>query len=175
VTRADYDKFCDGLHHLSLDIGLRPAARALGISEARARKISSRRKWRLANHSPIVSGYQAKQSPKVTPIEAKKRILAHYSDRTQLAAAVSGAKVFEHLADQAPERLVLPATAIAGEQWSKVADRTHGWTQARQQAATVNVAVQVNLPSAEEVAERRAQHKQLDAITALINETPDVK
>ena len=57
MTRAQYELFCQNLHHLALDIGLRPACRALGINEVRGRKISSRRKWNLSKYSLALSGH----------------------------------------------------------------------------------------------------------------------
>jgi hypothetical protein len=52
-------------------------------------------------------------------------------------------------------------TAIAASKWSGVAGQTFGYGQAH-----TAVAVQVNLPTDQEKAERRAMHDRLDAITA---------
>ena len=192
MTKADYDKFCDGLHHLALDIGIRPAARAMGIGEERAKKIAQRRNWRIRQHKPIIpwrdraaerlNGEQrvvgSIQSPSIpvspigiSSIEVKQRLLELYGDRAKLAAANCSAKVFEHLTEQPPGVLVSPATAISADQWSKVADRTLGWTQARAQAqgVTVNIA-NILPPTAEEDAERRKRHASLDELTRLLTE-----
>jgi lipopolysaccharide biosynthesis regulator YciM len=70
----------------------------------------------------------------------------------------------EHLADSPAPDLVKPANAISADQWTKAVDRAAGWTQARQQGVTVNVA-NIVPPSDAERAERKAVHAQLDAIT----------
>ena len=55
--------------------------------------------------------------------------------------------------------------AQALECHNRNADRTHGWSAARQQSQ-VQVAVQVNMPTPEEQAQREADHKRMDELTA---------
>ena len=167
MTKAQYELFVNDLHHLSLDIGIRPAARAMGISEDRARKISSRRRFKLLAVRPALSGSVAR-SPNVTAIEAKAQIVQHYGDRAKIGATIAGAKALEHLADTQGADLVKPGNAISADQWTKAVDRAAGWTQARQQSAGVNVAVQVNVPTPADDAERRERHAKLDEIAALL-------
>ena len=164
MTRQQYELFCQNLHHLALDIGLRPACRALGISEVRGRKISSRRKWNLSKYSPALSGYgDPQESPKVTQaIEVKRALIEHHSDRTKLGFARTVTKVAEHLAEQTPEALVKPGVAIAAEQYGKLSDKTYGWSAARAQAPSVQIA-NIVLPSAEERAKIDAIDAKLDA------------
>jgi hypothetical protein len=164
VTRVQYETFVNDLHHLSLDIGIRPAARAMGISEDRARKISSRRGFKLATLKRV-SGPSAR-SPNVTAIEAKSAIIQHYGDRAKIGATIAGAKALEHLADSSGAELVKPAAAISGDQWTKAVDRAAGWSAARQ--APVQVAVQVNMPSEAERAELRETDAKLDEIASLL-------
>ena len=54
--------------------------------------------------------------------------------------------------------------AQALECHNRNADRTHGWSAARQQSQ-VQV-VQVNMPTPEEQAQREADHKRMDELTA---------
>jgi hypothetical protein len=170
VTRVAYETFVNDLHHLSLDIGIRPAARAMGISEDRARKISSRRGFKLAlvRRPPTLE----RPSPSVTAIEAKQQIIQHYGDRAKIGATIAGAKAMEHLADSNGEALCKPANAISADQWTKAVDRAAGWTQSRAQGVTVNVA-NIVPPSDVERAERKAVHAQLDAITRLLADAPE--
>ena len=157
------------LHHLSLDIGIRPAARAMGISEDRARKISSRRRFNLVRaRCNAVSGPPSR-SPNVTGIEAKAAIVQHYGDRAKIGATIAGAKALEHLADSTGADLVKPAAAISGDQWTKAVDRAAGWTAARQQGTTVQVAI-ITPPSEAERAAMDATDAKLDEITALLRE-----
>jgi len=154
-----------------MSIGLRPAARACGLSEDRVRNWSSRQKWGIANLPCATAiGYRGSQCtptpPDTTPIEAAQRIVEHYGNRAKIGATIAGAKALEHLADSTGAELVKPAAAISGDQWTKAVDRAAGWTAARQNP--VQVAVQVNLPSAEETAERKQRHARLDEIAALL-------
>ena len=55
--------------------------------------------------------------------------------------------------------------AQALECHNRNADRTHGWSAARQQSQ-VQVAVQVTMPTPEEQAQREADHKRMDELTA---------
>ena len=180
IDRARYETFVNDLHHLSLDIGLNAAARAMGISEARARKISSRRRFNLKrlfggngrahpNAPLIATGGPASLPVTADGIEAKRRIIEHYGDRAKIGATIAGAKALEHLADSTGAELVKPAAAISGDQWTKAVDRAAGWTAARQ--SPVQVAVQVNMPSAEEKAELRETDAKLDEIAALLRAT----
>ena len=167
MTKAAYKQFVSDLHHLSLDIGIRPAARAMGISEDRARKISSRRRFNLVRaRCNAVSGPPSR-SPNVTGIEAKAAIVQHYGDRAKIGATIAGAKALEHLADSTGADLVKPAAAISGDQWTKAVDRAAGWTAARQQGTTVQVAV-ITPPSEAERAAMDATDAKLDEITALL-------
>lgn len=95
--------------------------------------------------------------------------MQHYGDRAKIGATIAGAKALEHLADADAVKLVTPGYSIAADQWTKAVDRAAGWTAARQ--SPVQVAVQVNMPSAEEKAELRETDAKLDEIAALLRET----
>ena len=170
MTRQQYELFCQNLHHLALDIGLRPACRALGINEDRGRMISHRRKWNLSKYSPATKNpvpYEKRGgSPDATKaIEIRKQIIAEHSERTKLGFARTVTKVAEHLAEQTPEALVKPGVAISAEQYAKVSDKTYGWSAARAQAPTVQIANLV-MPTREEREERNRIHRALDAIAS---------
>jgi len=135
-------------------------------------KISSRRKWNLASLSPALNtpgnGNGAPLSAEVSnAIEDTKRIVQHYGDRAKIGATIAGAKALEHLADSTGADLVKPAAAISGDQWTKAVDRAAGWTAARQQGTTVQVAV-ITPPSEAERAAMDATDAKLDEITALL-------
>ncbi len=168
MTKADFASLRDQVRILALNIGLRPAARAMGLSEDRVRNWSSRNKWGLSK-LPLCSVPSRNSTPSdTTAIEATQRILDHHSARTKLSLALAGTNVAEHMAELEAPRLITPATSIAAQQWGKVADTVHGWTQARAQGVSVQVAV-INPPSEAERSERRAVHAQLDAITRLLS------
>ncbi len=164
VTKADNGTLQSQVRLLALSIGLRPAARAMGLSEDRVRNWSRRFKWGLS-----ALGISAVPSSAATPadtsaIEVAERVVRHYGDRAKIGATIAGAKALEHLADSTGAELVKPANAISGDQWTKAVDRAAGWTQARQQGVNVGVQVNITPPSEAERAERRAVHATLDAI-----------
>ncbi len=151
-------------HALALNIGIRPACRALSISEERGKKIAQRRRFNIGLIRQRTNGSEASEVPKVPDaLEAVSRVVQHYGDRAKIGATIAGAKALEHLADATGAELVKPAAAISGDQWTKAVDRAAGWTQARAQGVSVQVAV-INPPSEAECAERRSVHAALDAI-----------
>ena len=170
VDRARYEVFVTHLYHLAKSIGLRPAARALGIPEDRARKIAERRNFNIGRVAHV--GRPPLKSPEShQAIEATENVIQHYGNRAKIGATIAGAKALEHLADSTGAELVKPAAAISGDQWTKAVDRAAGWSAARQNP--VQVAVQVNLPSAEERAELRKTDAKLDEIAALLRSRSD--
>ncbi len=168
-TKAGYEAFVAHFYQLSVNIGIAPACRALGLNLERGKKIAQRRRFNIGLLRPPTRAGNAPEVPNVPScIEATNQVVQHYGDRAKIGAVIAGSKALEHLADCEGSKLVTPAAAISGDQWTKAVDRAAGWTQAR--AAGVNVGVQVNItpPSAEERAERRAVHASLDAITKLL-------
>jgi hypothetical protein len=167
ANRADYETFIAHLYHLAKNIGIVAASRALGIPEERGKKIAQRKGFNIGRivqrgRLPL----QSLKSPDA--IEATENVIRHYGDRAKIGATIAGAKALEHLADADAVKLVTPAASIAADQWTKAVDRAAGWTQARQQGVNVGVAVNVQLPTDEERAERRAGHAKLDEIARLL-------
>ena len=172
IPRQQYETFVAHFHALCLQIGVRPASRALGISEERGKKIAQRRKFNIGLIRPAANGpVSAAANVPTLPqtLEAVSNIVQHYGDRAKIGATIAGAKAMEHLADAEGDTLVKPCNAIAADQWTKAVDRAAGWTAARQ--SPVQVAVQVNMPSAEEKAELRETDAKLDEIAALLRAT----
>ncbi len=135
----------------------------MGLSEDRVRNWSSRHKWGLSK-TPLCSVPGAFVTPNDTSaLEATLKVVQHYGDRAKIGATIAGAKALEHLADMQGAELIKPAAAISADQYTKAVDRAAGWTQARAQGVSVQVAV-INPPSEAERSERRAVHAALDAI-----------
>ena len=172
MTRQQYEVFCTHLFHLATDIGIRPASRALGISESKGLKIAWRRKWNISRycaptlkqtHSNGVStnGISALESDRIAE-DVKERLLAQRSGRTKLALASAAATASEHLATLEGSKLCTPHSGIAADTWSRTADRVHGW-QAERSKPLVQIA-NVTLPTPEEREARRRAHAALDEI-----------
>ena len=161
LSRAELKQIKSDAFNLALDIGVRPAARAMGLSESRVMKWSERDNWQIGRIRPNATNAQ-KSASVSNANDAKRRIIAQCSDRTAVGFALTAVKVSEHLADQTPEAFVKPALAISAEQYSRVSDRTFGWSASRQQTPTVQIA-NIVLPSAEERAKLDAIDRKLDA------------
>jgi hypothetical protein len=168
MTRAQYEHFCTGFYHLASDIGIRPACRALGISESKGLKIAWKRKWHLSKYSigahvrtPHSANHNALESVEITQ-DVKRRLLEQGSTRTKLALSQAAVTATEHLAGLDGKSLMAPTHGIAADTWSRTADRVHGW-QAERQKPLVQIA-NVSLPTPEERAERQRAHDALDAI-----------
>ena len=167
MTRAQYEHFCTGFYHLASDIGIRPACRALGISESKGLKIAWKRKWHLSKCSIGAhvrtphSFTTAQESVEITQ-DVKRRLLEQGSTRTKLALSQAAVTATEHLAGLDGKSLMAPTHGIAADTWSRTADRVHGW-QAERSKPLVQIA-NVTIPTPEEQAERRDAHRALDEI-----------
>ena len=166
MTKSQYYQLKRDAHHLSLEIGVRTAARALGIPEGRLLKWSHRDKWNI--HLVRPSSLSAPKDPResggiLDGLEAKKRILQKMGDRTRVGLARSAMKASEHASELDGGKLMERDTSIALLNHAKVASVTHGW-QAQDQV-NVNVANLV-MPTPEEREERARVHAALDAIAA---------
>lgn len=147
---------------VAMQIGLRPAARAIGIKEDRIRQWARRFKWNISAIRPSANG--ASLSPTVTePINALANVLAVEGDRTRSAMARTARRSFEHCDTLSDDQLHAMDRAIALEKHARVASIAHQW-----QNVGAQVAVQVNvpMPSAEERQEMRSIDAKLDAIAA---------
>ena len=169
MTKAEFTGFREQVRMLAHSIGVRPAARSLGLKETRVLKWAERGKWGINGVAATLTGKAPSHQNVISPVEAAEQIVKHYGTRAKIGATIAGAKALEHLADADGEALCKPANAISADQWTKAVDRAAGWTAARQQG--VQVAVQVNMPSAEERAELRETDAKLDEIAALLRST----
>ena len=149
---------------LATQIGLRQAARSMGLSEDRVRRWSSDEKWNLATIRPHANG--AVISPKLTSArEVYNQTMAHLEDRARIAMANVGTRAFEHAGECSDEQLHERDRAIALQNHGKNLQLAHQWFP---NALGSNVAVQVNvpMPTAEERQEMRDMDRKLDAIAA---------
>ena len=156
--------FREQVKALALQIGLRPAARALGLNEETVKRWGSRYKWNIGALMPALPGRSCERPLNAPePINVLASILAQEGDRTRSAMARTARRAFEH-ADTLPDAALheLPRS-VAMEKHAKVAQIAHGWNTAQNQVA---VQVNVPLPSAEERDEMRSIDAKLDAIAA---------
>lgn len=157
----------EALHALALLIGLRPAARKLGINEKTATVWAFREKWNLskafAHHGKPLATFRGQKSKEVSIREAVAESLAEQSEDTRLYLSATALKASHDFASRDPGTFIDQRASQALLNVSKTGDTVHGWTAQRQQGTQVQVAV-VNMPSAEERAERKQMHNALDAI-----------
>jgi len=160
LSRVEAENLREHVRCLALQIGLRPAARAYGLSESRVMKWSERYRWRIALLRP--SATNADVSANVSaPVDALLNVLANEASRTRLAMARVARRAFEHGDELSDEDLHEMSRAIALEKHGRIASIAHRW-----QSEAVNVGVQVNvpMPSEAERDEMRSIDAKLDAI-----------
>ena len=166
LSRAELNAFKQQAFILACQLGLRPTARALGISEARIMKWASRDKWNISAIRP--SATRAELSANVSqPISVMPKIMSQMADRTRLAMARTSLRAFEHSDTLSDEQLHELPRGVALEKHGRNAQMAHGWNQ-----ASANVAVQVNvpMPSEAEREEMRSIDAKLDAIAAKLKD-----
>jgi len=152
---------------LACQIGLSPAAKALGLKPERLRQWNKRYKWNVGairqEPSTAVANDADLSLARHDPIKALASVLALEGDRTRLAMARTSRRAFEHSDSVTDEQLHELPRAVALEKHGRVAAIAHNWGSAQ-----ANVAVQVNvpLPSAEERKEMRSIDEKLDQIAA---------
>lgn len=129
---------------LVVAIGVRPAARELGLSEDTVAAWSARGGWLAhtrekpvlpATMEPVASGASK------SPADALADVMSDLDRRSKLGFAKASAKVAEDAADKPVAALIEDAQAI--NTWAKTASLAHGW--AGSAGATVNVAVALRL------------------------------
>lgn len=162
----------DQLHTLALCIGLRPAARKMGINEKTATVWSSKNKWKLAevfklNGAPAHSGPTARKSNTVSSHAGLEDTFREHSDDTRLFLSAATLKA-SHSASEATGKELrgkMESTGLLNV--ARTADVVHGWTAAR--ATPLVQIANVTLPTPEQDAKRKATDISLDEISALLN------
>lgn len=173
LSRAEAIAFREQTRALAMQIGLRPAARALGLNEERVKKWGQRFKWNIGALMPAKGGNHGgnylvpdpvshRNVPE--PLNVLAKIMALEGDRTRSAMARTARRAFEHCDTLSDEDLHKLDRAIALEKHGRNAAVAHQWNQ----SSNLNVGVQVNvpLPGPEERAEMRSIDAKLDAIAA---------
>ena len=150
-------------------IGLRASARKFGVNEDTACAWAHREKWILPDVFADVRLRNAGKHAASIVHDAQDEVLKEQSRDTMLYFSSAALKASHQATLLNPETLLDKDTAIALEAHNRVADRTHGWTALRQQNQT-QVAVQVQMPTAQEDAQRKAEHAKLDEIAALLRD-----
>lgn len=125
---------------LAMEVGVREAARRLGISESTVKSWSDRENWLAPVVLPptVLTASIASKQPSVALAEA----LADDSIATKSGFSKAARRVATHLGDQDAEKLLERDLAASGAQWSGIAKTVHGW-DAKSGADGVNVMVNV--------------------------------
>ena len=165
-TKAEIVAQREQVRMLGIALGnWREAARQCGLSEGRVLNWVVRYGWKLpkriqAPHprevlSPVVGV--------VTPAESLEERLKHDAEATRVGLSTATRKASVSLAGRDGDEVVIVSARLKDVVSS--AAQLHGWNQPA--GVNVNIA-NISLPTEAEVAERRAQHKQLDQITAFL-------
>ena len=118
---------------LAIAVGVREAARQLGLSEERVMKWSQRGHWLTTEVKP--------QPPTVTrndvrtvrrPSEVLLSALKSDSDRTKLGLSKAARKAAETFAGMGGDKLCEPASALSASKWAGTAETVHAWRNVEQ-------------------------------------------
>lgn len=135
---------------LAVAVGVREAARQMGLDENTVMQWSARYGW-LKNTKPTQPLPKSMQpvdvvtvsGVSVSPAEALSNAMETLSTNAKLGFLKASARVAEHLADDPdPESLLARAKSAAG--WAKTASLAGGWA-AKDGATTVQVSVGLRL------------------------------
>lgn len=164
LSRLQAETFREQTRALAMQIGLRPAARALGLSEHRVLKWSQRGKWQIGQlRPPLTNAIQPLSSNCPQPLDVLANVMAHEADRTRSAMARTSRRAFEACDTLQDAQLHEMERAIALEKHGRNASVAHAWNSNSQ---TVAVQVNLPLPDVNEREEMRSIDAKLDAIAA---------
>jgi hypothetical protein len=131
---------------LAQAIGVRAAAREMGIPEATVQAWSAKGKWMIGEQkrSRVYTVATTKAQPGVVnPADAMANVLENLSENTRLGFARASAKVAEKLSTSDVDELLGEKRAAAAHTWAKTAALAHGWSGGA--GTTVNVAVALRM------------------------------
>lgn len=172
ITRKEAESFRNQAFLLACQIGIKPAADALGIKDSRIRQWN-KRYWQgkataIFGRNTGRNNDLAATSRNVTsPIDAMANVMTLMADRTKLAMARTAMRAFEHSDELTEDQLHEMDRAIALEKHGRNASVAHSWNSNMQ---TVAVQVNVPMPSKEERDEMRSMDAKLDAIAARLRD-----
>lgn len=140
IPALDVDR--EAVRTLVVALGVREAARQMGLSEDTVSTWSARGKWLQPTPLPPTMAPQATKA--IAPAEALTKALAEDSLNTKIGFSRAAVKVATHLGEKEPGDLIERDTAQSARQWSEIAGKVHGW-DAKQDGAGVNVAVNIGI------------------------------
>lgn len=143
AARLDVDR--EAVKTLVVAVGVREAARKMGLSEDTVSAWSARGHWLQANPLPtsMVRASNASKTPSAAMVEA----LTDDSNATKIGFARAARTVATDLAGKSATILTDKDTAQAANHWTGIASKVHGWEQ-KQAAAAAAVMVNVSILSA---------------------------
>lgn len=120
---------------LAIAVGVREAARQLGLSEERVMKWSQREKWLKNELKP--------QPPTVTRNEVRavrkpSEVLAEYGKTTRFHLAKATDKASEHISEQSPDFILAKSEDLRRVVSS--AAQIHGWDE-KKDSAGINLSI----------------------------------
>lgn len=114
----------DAVKTLALAVGIREAARQMGIAQSTVQTWSEEGKWL----QPIPQ----KPSKAVRPVptkasDAMRNALETLGSETRVGFAKAAKKVAKYTSNMQPEKLLERDTAQSSRSWASVASTVHGW------------------------------------------------
>lgn len=125
---------------LAISVGVREAARQMGLPESTVKSWSDRGEWLK---KPVQPPTVLRASNASKPSDCLANTIADDGLRTRVGFAKAARKVAVCLGEKEPDALVERDTAQAARNWTDVASKVHGWGE--KQDAGVNVAVNIGI------------------------------
>ena len=111
---------------LAIAVGVREAARQLGLTESRVLQWSKREKWFAPTPQPPNQGVITVIKK---PSQALSDSLQDDSKATRIGFSKAARKASEKLAQMPSETLLEPAVSVSASKWHGIASGTHGWAE----------------------------------------------
>lgn len=143
AARLDVDR--EAVKTLAMAVGVREAARRIGLPESTVKSWSDRGDWLRPVVQPptVLRASNASKTPSAAMVEA----LTDDSNATKIGFARAARTVATDLAGKSAAILTDKDTAQAANHWTGIASKVHGWEQKQAEAAAA-VMVNVSILSA---------------------------
>lgn len=124
----DVDK--EQVRLLVMQMGVRDAARAMGLNENTVAAWSARGRWLAPVEQTTPKSMQPIASNAIKPVQALANVLSENEERTKLAIALATTKGTERIADMDADEVLLNTGQL--KDLTQVAKDNYGWARERE-------------------------------------------
>lgn len=147
----------EAVRTLVVAVGVREAARQMGLAESTVQAWSARGKWtEKINQAQSIARSNLQPTATKPAADALTEALIDDSKATRIGFSKAARKVAAKLSESDAESLTTPAMAITASKWQGVAASTHGWNEKQESGnVMVNIGILGVDPKSIEVNETR--------------------